>query len=221
MFVRDALAQTEVPEAQTVPPTTQVPPAGEAPVLTDGPLPPTAEAIHLEEPEVGGFPPLESEFFASQILWLAITFGLLYWIMSKTLVPRLAGIVEGRQDRIALDLDAASRMRSDADEAQAAYEQDLAEARQRSQAIAQDARDSARADADAERKRNEAELDEKLQAAQTRIADIKSKALADVDAIAEETAEAIVAELTTLQVSREEIANAVRAAGVAGERTDA
>ncbi|MFD2237217.1 F0F1 ATP synthase subunit B [Aureimonas populi] len=209
MFVRDALAQTEAPTV------------GEAPVVTDGPPPPTAEAILVEELETGGFPPLESEFFASQILWLAITFGLLYWVMSKTLVPRLAGIIENRRDRIALDLDAAHRMRADADEAQAAYEQDLAEARERSHKIAQDARDSARADADAERKRNEAELDQKLESAQGRIAEIKAKALADVDTIAEETAQAIITELTRLDVSREEVANAVKAAGAGQEKRDA
>jgi F-type H+-transporting ATPase subunit b len=205
MFVRDAQAQTSEPEV------------GGAHTLTDSPTPPTAEAIGLHEEEVGGFPPLESEFFASQLLWLAITFGLLYWVMSKTLVPRLSGIIENRQDRIALDIDAAERMRADADAAQAAYEQDLAEARERSHKIASDARDAAKAEAEAERKSSEAELDAKLEAAQVRIGEIKAKALADVDAIAEETAEAILNELTGLNVSRDEVAAAVREAGTGQE----
>ncbi len=200
MFVRDAHAQTEAG------------PLGESPDLTDTPPPPTAEAIHVDE-TTGGFPPMETEFFASQIFWLVITFGILYLVMSKVLVPRLAGIIEGRRDRIALDLDAAERMRADADAAQAAYEQDLAEARERSHKIAQEARDAARAEADAERKRNEAALDQRLDEAQARIGEIKAKALADVDAIAEETAEAIVSTLAGLSVSREEIAGAVNAAG--------
>lgn len=208
MFVRDAVAQTE-PGA-----------AGHSPTVDEGPLPPTAETLHVEEP-TGGFPPLETEFMASQLLWLLITFGVLYWVMSKILVPRLSGIIENRHDRIALDLDAAQRMRTDADEAQAAYEQDLATARERSQAIAQDARDRARGEADAERKRNEADLDARLDEAQNRIADIKAKALADVDAIAIETTEAIVASLTGLSVSREEVDGAVRSAGAGKESRNA
>ena len=206
MFVRDAHAQTEVGTTH-----------GEAPNLTDTPPPPTAEAIHVDE-TTGGFPPLEPEFFASQILWLLITFGVLYLVMSKILVPRLAGIIEGRRDRIALDLDAAERMRADADAAQAAYEQDLAEARERSHKIAQEARDTARAEADAERKSSEAALDRRLDEAQTRIAEIKAKALADVDAIAEETTTAIVSTLAGLSVSREDVVTAVNAASTKEDR---
>jgi len=185
---------------------------GSAP-LVPGVVPPTPEAEFLEGHEVhegAGFPPLETEFFASQILWLAISFGILYLILSRTIVPRLAGIIEGRRDRIAADLEAAERMRTDAGEAQAAYEQELAEARERAHAIGHTARDEARQSAENERRRNESELEAKLDAAQARIADIKAKALADVGAIAEDAAEAILTELTGKDVSREDVANAVR-----------
>ena len=62
---------------------------GSAP-LVPGVVPPTPEAEFLEGHEVhegAGFPPLETEFFASQILWLAISFGILYLILSRTIVP--------------------------------------------------------------------------------------------------------------------------------------
>lgn len=60
--------------------------------------------IPADEHSVGTFPPFDGETYASQILWLAITFGLLYWIMSKVALPRLSGILEDRRDRIAGDL---------------------------------------------------------------------------------------------------------------------
>ncbi|KAA0972440.1 F0F1 ATP synthase subunit B [Aureimonas fodinaquatilis] len=188
--------------------------AGDAPLGSEL-VAPTPEAVFLEGQEVhesGGFPPLETEFFASQILWLAIFFGLLYLILAKTIVPRLAGIIEGRRGRIAADLEAAERMRVDADEARAAYEQELTEARERAHAIGHTARDEARQSADEERRRNEAELDGKLEKAQAHIADVKAKALADVGTIAEDAAEAILSELTGNDVSREDVANAVRSA---------
>jgi F-type H+-transporting ATPase subunit b len=203
MFVTQAFAQTEAPGAEHGTP------------LTDGAVPPTAEAIAVQEGshEAGGtFPPMNPEFFASQILWLAIIFGVFYYVLSKTILPRIGAIIENRRDRIAADLEAAERMQTDANEAQAAYEQGLAEARERSHKIALDARDAARADADAQRKRIEGELDSKLDAAQARIADIKAKALQDVDTIAEDAAETILAELTNLQVSREDVSRAVQSA---------
>lgn len=173
-----------------------------------------ADAVHTEtgHPEAGhdaAFPPMAPEFFPSQILWLAITFGVLYWVLKNTILPRLGGILEYRRDRIASDLEAAERMKSDADEAQAAYQQELTEARDRAHTIGHEARDSARSSAEAERKRLDAELDEKLGAAQTRINEVKSEALKDVSRIAEETTDAILRQIAGLEVSGEEISNAV------------
>ena len=49
------------------------------------------------------FPPFDPTHFSSQLLWLAITFGLFYWFMSRVVVPRISGILEGRRDRISGD----------------------------------------------------------------------------------------------------------------------
>ncbi len=65
----------------------------------------------------GVFPPFDSTHFASQLLWLAITFGLFYLLMSKVIIPRIGGILETRHDRIAQDLDEASRLKGEADAA--------------------------------------------------------------------------------------------------------
>lgn len=198
MFVIQALAQTENPDAVDLPPASDTAAAH-------------GETIAIEGEHEGVFPPFNSEFFASQLLWLAITFGVFYLVLQKVILPRIAGVLENRRDRIALDLEAAERMKSDADEAQAAYEQELAEARDRSHKIAHDARDSAREDAEQERERLDVQLDEKLEAAQARIAEIKAEAMKDVGVIAEDTAETILREVAQLEVSREEIAGAVTA----------
>ncbi len=199
MFVTQASAQVQSPDA--------------GPTLMETPVPPTGEAIALQpgdHHEEAGFPPMNPEFFASQILWLAITFGVFYYVLSKTIVPRISTVLENRRERIALDLQAAERMRQDADEAQAAYEQELASARKNSARIAGEARDKARADADAQRKSIESDLDARLESAQTRIADVKARALADVGTIAEDAAEAILNDIAGLGVSREDVSRAVQ-----------
>ncbi|QDZ00452.1 F0F1 ATP synthase subunit B [Nitratireductor mangrovi] len=158
-----------------------------------------------------GFPPFETSTFPSQILWLAITFGLFYLFLKRVALPRLAGIIEVRRDRIAQDLDQAARLKQESDEAIAAYEQALAEARQKANEIGQKARDGAKAEADEARRGVEAELDEKLAAAETRIAEIKASAMSDVGTIAEETAGAIVQALGGGSVTKADAGAAVKA----------
>ena len=176
---------------------------------------PAEGAAHTEAGaghEKAVFPPFDSSSFPSQLLWLAITFGLFYLFLKNVVMPRLAGILEVRSERIAQDLGQAARMKSDADAAFAAYEQELAEARANANKIGQSARDSARDAADAERKKIEAELEAKLAAAEARIATIKSSAMQEVGSIAEETASAIVRELVGGNVDQSAVAAAVKSA---------
>ena len=56
----------------------------------------------------GAFPPFDPSTFPSQILWLAITFGLFYLFLKRVVLPRIGGILEVRRDRIAQDLDQAA-----------------------------------------------------------------------------------------------------------------
>ena len=99
-----------------------------------------------------GFPPFDPSTFPSQILWIAITFGLFYLFLKKVIMPRLGGILEVRENRIAQDIEQATRMKGEADAAVAAYEQELAEARANANVIGQKARDGAKAEAEAARK---------------------------------------------------------------------
>ncbi len=158
------------------------------------------------------FPPFDSSTYASQLLWLAVTFGLFYMFMNRVIVPRIGSILEHRRDRIADDLSEANRLKEEADNAIAAYEQELATARKKAGEIAQTARDKAKVSADAERSATEASLAARMAEGEARIADIKAKALGDVDAIAEETATTLVQHLLGSAVSKTEVAAAIRAA---------
>jgi F-type H+-transporting ATPase subunit b len=158
------------------------------------------------------FPPFDATTFASQLLWLAITFAVLYYLMARVAVPRIAGIIEDRRDRIASDLDMADRLKTDSEEALAAYEKALAEARAKAFAIAETAREEARASVEARRAEVEAGLNKKLAAAETRIAEIKQAALADVGAIAGEATQAIVKSLIDADVAADEVGEAVSGA---------
>ncbi len=142
------------------------------------------------------FPPFDSSTFASQLIWLAITFGALYVVMSKVALPRIANILEGRAERIDGDLAEAKRLRDETDAAMAAYEKALAEARAKAQGIAGETRERVARDAEATRKALDADLSAKLAAAEAQIAATKQAALANVRGIALDAAAAIVERLT-------------------------
>ena len=162
--------------------------------------------------EHGAFPPFDPATWGSQLFWLVITFGALFYLMKRVALPRVAAILENRSSRIAGDLAAAGRLKEETDAAIAAYEQALAEARQNAHAIAQQGRDKAKAEIDADRARTEAALREKLAAAEARIAEVTERALAEVDAIARDAAEAMVDLLVGGGTDKSEVAKAVESA---------
>jgi F-type H+-transporting ATPase subunit b len=164
---------------------------------------------HGAEHGGGAFPPFDPASFASQLVWLAITFGIFYMLMNRVALPRISGILEMRRDRISQDLDEAQRLSDESDAAHAAYEHELAEARKRAHGIAQEARDKAKMETDTERERVEKALNQKLAAAETQIAKIKQDALSEVDEIATGTAELIVRQLIGGTVSKSELAQAI------------
>jgi F-type H+-transporting ATPase subunit b len=157
----------------------------------------------------GAFPPFQSESFASQLVWLAIAFVLLYVLMLKVALPRVAMIIESRQKRIAGDIADAGKLKVQSDEAVAAYEKALADARARAQTIANETRDKQAAAAEARRKTLEGELNAKLAEAEKTIAATKTAAMANVRVIAEDATRAIVERLIGEAPSDKAVADAV------------
>jgi F-type H+-transporting ATPase subunit b len=157
----------------------------------------------------GGFPPFQSQTFASQLIWLVIAFVLLYALMAKWALPRVGAIIDSRQKRIEGDIAEAGSLKTQSDEAVAAYEKALADARARAQAIANETRDRQAAEAETRRKALEADLNGKLADAEKSIATTKQAAMSNVRAIAEDAARAIVERLIGSAPSDKAVADAV------------
>ena len=176
---------------------------------------PAATGAHTETPghaaAENDFPPFDTQYWAPQIIWLAIVFGALYLLMSRLALPRVASILEARASTIANDLDTAHKARADANAASAAHDQQLTEARAKSQATAQETQARLTAEADVRRKALEADLGAKLAAAEAQIGEMKTRAMTNVDEIARDTAAAIVEHITGNPADRNRIASAVAA----------
>jgi F-type H+-transporting ATPase subunit b len=170
----------------------------------------TATTEHVPAGEHGGgFPPFQKETFASQIVWLVITFVALYLLISRIAVPRIGGIIEARSKRIEGDFAEAERAKSDSEAALAAYEKSLNDARTRAQAIGAEIREKLNAEAEERRKALEARLNAQLAEADTSIAATKSAAMANVRGIAVDAASAIVERLIGAAPAQPQVAAAV------------
>ena len=156
-----------------------------------------ATTSHTEAPggHKGAFPPFNPQTFASQLVWLAITFVVLYVMLSKVALPRVGRIIENRQNKIEGDIAEAGKLKTQSDEAIAAYEKALADARARAQAIANETRDKQAAATAATRKGIEDDLNGKLAEAEKSIAATKTAAMANVRGIAADATKAIVERL--------------------------
>jgi F-type H+-transporting ATPase subunit b len=155
------------------------------------------------------FPPFETEYFPSQLVWLTITFVLLYALMSRIALPRIGAIMAERSKVIGDDLAAAERFKEQSNAAAAAYEKSLADARTRAQAIASATREQQARETEDLHKRLEAQLHERLAAAEQSIAKSRGTAMSNVKSIAAETASAIVERLIGQRPHDEEIAAAL------------
>lgn len=208
MFVTPAYAEES---------TAQTAPAAADAAATEAHGAPAAEETHTETgvaheagPKV--FPPFDSNTFASQLLWLVITFGLFYLLMQKVISPRIGAILDDRKSRISKDLTEAASLKKEADLAVETYEKELAQAKAKANTIASEAREAAKSKAAGERAAVEAELTRKVAEAEGRIAEIKAKAFADVGTIATETAGAVVERLIGGSVAQADVAAAVASA---------
>ena len=106
-------------------------------------------------------PQLDLATFPPQLIWLAITFVLLYLVMAMAGLPRVGGIIAARRQRIEGDLDKAAQMKNEAEAVIAAYDKALAEARMQAQITLRETTEQLNAQSSERQRKIAEELDEK------------------------------------------------------------
>ena len=158
----------------------------------------------------GVFPPFDPTYFPSQIFWLLLSFGMLYFILKSVFLPKIGGVIEERSNRIADDLDTASRVQREAEEAEKAYDRALADARAKASNVAEATRQSIDAEIAAELETADAKAQEDASIAEARIAKIRQDALSNIDAVASDTASAIYAKLIGKAPTKSQLTKALK-----------
>jgi len=149
-----------------------------------------------EQAASSGLPQLDYSTWASQIFWLVLVFAALYFVLSIYILPRLREGISDREDRISDDLDQASNMQKEAEEAEKAYKHSLADARAKAMSVAETTKNSVDAEINAEIEAADANMERQAELAEANIRKIKTKALSNIESIANDSALEVVATLT-------------------------
>ena len=154
-----------------------------------------ADAAHGAEGVERVFPAFDANYFPSQIFWWAVTFIILYLVLSNMILPRLSANLERRSDTIADDLDEAARLNEQAEEAKQALEVSLAKARAGARETVQKAEHKMAEEIAAETRKIDEAIDKKLTTAEARINEVRAEAMSNVQTVASDATAAILKRL--------------------------
>jgi len=125
-------------------------------------------------------PQLDASTFASQLFWLAVTFLVLYWVLWKVAMPRIANVLQNRRERIDNDLEKAEVLRNEAADVLEAYEKTLANGRGQAQAILREESEKISKNATESQKVLSEQLAKQTADAEARINAAREEALANI-----------------------------------------
>lgn len=161
--------------------------------------------------EAAPFPPFDPWHFPSQVFWLVVLFGFLYFVLSRVILPSIGNTLERRESTIASDLDEAARLNDEAVDAQKAVEVSIAKAHAKARETADKARAKIDKDIAAETAKVDADVDKKLAEAETRIAALRTEAMQSVEEIASEAAQSVLGKFGS-KASKTDVSSAVKSA---------
>ena len=139
----------------------------------------------------GGLPQLNFDTFPNQIFWLCVTLVVIYLVLSKVALPRIAAVLAERQGTITNDIAAAEELKQKAADAEAAYEKALADARSEASRIAGETKAEIQTEVDAAIAKADAEIVARTAEGEAKIAEIREGAAVAVKEVAEDTAKAV------------------------------
>lgn len=141
-------------------------------------------------------PQLDTSTFPSQLFWLAVCFLALYFILSYIAVPKIARVLEKREETIAAQLNKASTYREQAEDLLADYERTLADARETAHQHAKSIANAVNAEIGKKKKDFLDKLKERLHLTEQNLYRARIEASKDTKSVAVEVAGAVLTKLT-------------------------
>jgi F-type H+-transporting ATPase subunit b len=145
--------------------------------------------------ETAGMPQLNPEFWISQIFWLTITFGILYIVLSKLILPKISTNLEMRKSQILENIEAAEKKRAESEEKIEEYNKLINNSKTEAKNYFNEARDRMLKDISAKKEILDKEINEETNKAEIEIKDFMDRAPEKVNKIAIETSADLIQQL--------------------------
>jgi F-type H+-transporting ATPase subunit b len=150
----------------------------------------------------GGLPQLDISTWPSQIFWLIVTFLIGYILISSLVAPSISSVLEKRSTKISNDLEKAKKAQQNAKEVFDTYEASLNEARSQAAYAASKALDEAKDETAKRESAIEKKLSVSTKKAEARLSEMRKEAFSSLEDLATETSQRIIAELTSMKVTK-------------------
>ena len=155
--------------------------------------------------ESGGMPQLNPEFWVSQIFWLTLTFGILYVVLSKLILPKISNNLESRKSQILENIEAAEKQREDSEAKLEEYEKIISKSKLEAKNIFGQSREKVLKDISAKREVLDKQIDEEISKAELEISNLRESAPDKINMIAIETSSELIQKLIGAEVNNSSI----------------
>ena len=160
---------------------------------------------NAQSAESGGMPQLNPEFWVSQIFWLLITFGILYIVLSKFILPKISSNLEARKSQILENIEIAEKQREQSEIKIKEFEKIILDSKNKAKNYFNDARKKVLEDINKKREVLENEINEEIKVAEKDIANLKNNAPEKINKIAIETSADLIKQLIGMEVNNSSI----------------
>ena len=155
--------------------------------------------------ESGGMPQLDPEFWISQIFWLTLSFGILYIVLSKLILPKISANLELRKSQIQENIESAEKQRESSETKIKEYDALILKSKIEAKNIFKNARDDAIKNINLKKEALDKEIDEEIKKAEKEIMILKKKAPEKINKIAVETSTELLKKLIGAEINNSSI----------------
>jgi len=155
--------------------------------------------------ESGGMPQLDPEFWFSQIFWLVITFGLLYLILSKIVLPKISDNLETRKSQVLENLEIAEKQRNQSEAKLKEFDNIILKSKIEAKNLFNESRKKLLDDINSKKQKLEEEIDKEVKIVESEINELKNKSPEKINKIAIETSADIINQLIGVNANNSSI----------------
>ena len=155
--------------------------------------------------ESGGMPQLNPEFWISQIFWLILTFGILYVVLSKLILPKISSNLESRKSQMLENIEAAEKQREDSEAKLKEYEVVISKSKLEAKNIFNQSREKVLKDINSKKDLLNKQIDEEVAKAEQEINTLRKSAPDKINLIAIETSSELIQKLIGTEVNNSSI----------------